>query len=201
MSNPQPVAPPPIDPRARDRNRTMLIAIAVLFFGTMLVAGALRFSGWQPEGRKNHGELLQPPTDLRDLAPQLAAGGEYGWDPGERTWRIMLAPPADCGIECAHLARDIDKVWQLFGKDADRVHVLWVCDVPGCMPPADVQVPRTLHLVRDAAQWKALVPGLDDPTGVPVYVIDPNGFVAMRFAPGFDPAGLRADLAKLLKLI
>jgi glutathione peroxidase-family protein len=42
---------------------------------------------------------------------------------------------------------------------------------------------------------------VDDPAGVPVYVIDPNGFVVMRFAPGFDPADLRADVAKLLKLI
>jgi hypothetical protein len=37
--------------------------------------------------------------------------------------------------------------------------------------------------------------------GLPVYVIDPNGFVILRYAPGFDPAGLRADLAKLLKLM
>ena len=36
--------------------------------------------------------------------------------------------------------------------------------------------------------------------GVPVYVIDPNGFVILRYAPGFDPAGLRTDVAKLLKL-
>ncbi|MCW0416325.1 hypothetical protein NB689_002079 [Xanthomonas sacchari] len=40
-----------------------------------------------------------------------------------------------------------------------------------------------------------------DAAGVPVYVIDPNGFVVLRYAPGFDPAGLRADLAKLLKLL
>jgi hypothetical protein len=37
--------------------------------------------------------------------------------------------------------------------------------------------------------------------GVPVYVIDPNGFVILRYPPGFDPSGLRADLAKLLKLM
>jgi hypothetical protein len=32
-------------------------------------------------------------------------------------------------------------------------------------------------------------------------VIDPNGFVVLRYAPGFDPVGLRADVAKLLKLL
>jgi hypothetical protein len=36
--------------------------------------------------------------------------------------------------------------------------------------------------------------------GVPVYVIDPNGFVILRYAAGSDPGDLRSDLAKLLKL-
>ena len=49
-----------------------------------------------------------------------------------------------------------------------------------------------------AAEAKQML--VDDPRGVPVYLIDPNGFVILRYPPGFDPAGLRADLAKLLKL-
>lgn len=196
----QPGSEKQVDARARNNNRTMLVAICVLFFGTMLVAGALRFSGWQPAGSKNHGELLQPPTDLREVVPQVA-GSDYLWNPGERTWRIVLAPAVECGTECDKLAGDLDTVWRLFGKDADRVHLLWICDAPGCMPPADAQLPRTLHQVSDAAQWRGRLPGVDDPAGVPVYVVDPNGFVVLRYAPGFDAGGLRADLAKLLKLI
>ena len=37
--------------------------------------------------------------------------------------------------------------------------------------------------------------------GVPAYVIDPYGFVVLRYAPGFDPVDLRSDMAKLLKLM
>jgi cytochrome oxidase Cu insertion factor (SCO1/SenC/PrrC family) len=33
-----------------------------------------------------------------------------------------------------------------------------------------------------------------------VYVVDPNGFVILRYAAGSDPGDLRSDLAKLLKL-
>ena len=33
-----------------------------------------------------------------------------------------------------------------------------------------------------------------------VYVIDPNGFVILRYPAGFDPADLRSDVARLLKL-
>lgn len=186
---------------ARKRNRGMLIAIFVLFFGSMLVAGLLRFSGWRPEGMKNQGELLQPPGDLRALVPRRVDGSEYHWDRDARLWRIALAPPANCGPECDRLARDLDTVWQLFGKDADRVHVLWICPAAACTAPAAAPPPVTLQLLRDDPALRAGLPRVADPAGVPVYVIDPNGFVILRYAPGSDLAGLRADLAKLLKLM
>ena len=191
----------PVDPATRTRNRGLLILILAIFFGSMLVAGVLRFSGWQPEGRRNHGELIEPPTDLRAQPPALADGGTYAWQPGERIWRIVVAPGAGCGADCAALARDIDKVWQLLGKDAPRVHLLWACDAPACLPPADVPRPATFHRLRREPALLAALPRHDDPAGVPVYVIDPNGFVILRYAPGHDPGGLRADLVKLLKLI
>ncbi|MGD6768693.1 hypothetical protein, partial [Mammaliicoccus lentus] len=58
----------------RDRNRALLVLIVVLFLGSALVAGALRFSGWRPTGMQNKGELLDPPADLRALSPRLVDG-------------------------------------------------------------------------------------------------------------------------------
>lgn len=183
-------------PPGRRRGRLILLGLFVLFFGSVLGAGVLRFSGWQPHGMKNHGELLHPPGDVRALKPVLASGGTYDWHQPQRTWRIVLAPPADCVEDCVALSRQLDTVWQLFGHNADQVHILWIGT-----PPAGASQPASLRvLARDPALLAAL-PRVDDPAGVPVYVIDPNGFVVMRFAPGFDPADLRADVAKLLKLI
>ena len=93
--------------RLRKRNRGLLLLIFALFFGSMLVAGALRFSGWRPAGMKNKGELLQPPVDLRARAPKLASGAAYAWNPGERQWRILAVPPAGCGEACDKTARDL----------------------------------------------------------------------------------------------
>ena len=45
------------------------------------------------------------------------------------------------------------------------------------------------------------LPQVDDAAGTPVYVIDPHGFIILRYAPGFDPGGLRTDVSKLIKLI
>ena len=52
--------PKPFDPAQRRRGRWMLVGLFALFFGTVFGAGILRFSGWQPAGHKNHGQLLQP---------------------------------------------------------------------------------------------------------------------------------------------
>ena len=193
-------APSPPPKQAQRRNRMMLLTIFAIFFGSLFLAGVLRFSGWRPAGTKAHGEMLQPPGDLRAVVPKLADGSDYAWNPRARLWRIALAPPADCIETCIKLAHDLDTVWQLTGKDADHVHVLWI----GTPPPA---MPRdaALRVLQSSPALRAGLPRVDENAsnggGVPVYVIDPNGFVILRYAPGFDPAGLRADLSRLLKLM
>ena len=61
-------------PEQARRNRGMLLLIVALFFGSLLLAGILRFSGWRPAGTRNFGELLAPPSDLRAFTPTLLDG-------------------------------------------------------------------------------------------------------------------------------
>jgi hypothetical protein len=195
-------APSPVpEPAVIRRNRTMLLVIVGLFFGTLLVAGVLRFSGWQPPATQAHGELLQPPVDLRVQVPHLADGRAYPWEPAARIWRIVVAPAPGCVAACIALSRQLDKVWRLLGQDSDRVHVLWLGE-----PPAGATRFAALRVLADDPALRMKLPrALPAPgeasAGVPVYVVDPNGFVILRYAPGFDPGGLRTDMAKLLKLM
>ncbi len=188
--------------KALRHNRGVLIALVVLFFGGMLVAGLLRFSGWQPAGTKNKGEMLEPYGDLREYTPTLAAGGAYRWNDEPRIWRILVAPVACDGsrrVECGELLREIDIVWRLMGKDADLVHVLWVG-----APPAGVTLPRAVRVLRADAVLPDTLPRGKGGAGVAgsdaAWLVDPNGFVVLRYAPGFDPGDLRTDLARLLKV-
>jgi hypothetical protein len=192
----------PVPPQAR-RNRAALVALLVLFFGSMLVAGVLRFSGWQPHGSKSHGVLLDPPMDLRDATPALLDGGRYAWNPDARTWRILVVPPAACGDACARASRDFDKVWRLMGRNADRVDILWLCTDAACEVPAPLGQDRSLRRLAPDPALRARLPAGErgDGAGVATYLIDPNGFLMMRYPPGADVGGVRADLAKLLKLI
>jgi hypothetical protein len=188
------------DPAVTRRNRTLLLVIAGLFFGSLLLAGVLRFSGWQPPATAAHGELLHPPGDLRTQVPRLADGRAYRWEPAARDWRIVVAPAPGCVDACIALSRQLDTVWRLLGQNADHVHVLWLGE-----PPAGARRFPALRVLRDdpalRAQLPRTQPGIHETPGVPVYVIDPNGFVILRYPPGFDPGGLRADMAKLLKLM
>lgn len=194
----------PADPSAagprRNRNRATLVVIAAIFLGSFALAGALRLSGWRPAITRNHGELLQPPADLRELAPRLADGGRYEWRPMDRTWRILVAPPADCAEPCVVLAGQLDTVWQLFGRQADHVHILWIGT-----PPAGAAGNTAWRVLRPDPAIVAALPGGDranapSAPGVAAYVVDPNGFVILRYPPGFDPGDLREDVARLLKL-
>ena len=186
---------PAPDPARTRRGRLMLVALFLLFFGSAAGAGLLRLSGWMPAGLKNHGELLQPPADLREMRPLLADGTPYEWNPASRTWRIAVAPPAGCAADCGHLLAELDKVWRLFGHNADKVEILWL----GPLPPGAPALPE-LRSLRDDGTLRAALPRADDPAGIPLYVIDPNGFVILRYPPQADPAGIRTDVARLLKL-
>ncbi|GAB3047095.1 hypothetical protein [Stenotrophomonas tumulicola] len=179
----------------RGNGRRTLVLLFAVFFGAMALAGVLRFSGWQPATHRNVGQLLQPPVDLRLQPPLLANGAPYSWKTDEKTWRILVAPPANCGEACVTLSQGLAKVWQLFGHNADNVEILWLGT-----PPAPLAETPTLRELAPSPAFRAALPGVDDPAGVPVYVVDPHGFVIMRHAPGTDPGGLRKDLATLLKL-
>ncbi len=188
-------------PRAqRDRNRALLVLIVVLFLGSALVAGALRFSGWRPAGMQNRGELLDPPADLRAMTPRLAGGAAYDWHPAERRWRLLVAPPPGCAAACVDVARQLDLVWQLFGRNADHVDILWLGEVPDAAPRN-----TAWRVLEPDPALRAALPRVDGgpgeaDNGVPAYVVDPNGFVILRYPPGFDPGDLRSDMARLLKL-
>lgn len=188
------------DDALRRRNRIKLLAIVAIFLVPMLVAGVMRFTDRYPAASRQKGELLAPPGDLRAITPRLVDGTAYPWNPLERRWRILVAAPAVCGDDCVRVARDLETVWQLLSKDADRVDVLWWCGAASCAWPANVPAPGTLRRLAPDPAARAALPKVDAGAGVPVYVVDPNGFVVLRYAPGSDLAGVRSDLSRLLKL-
>lgn len=184
----------PVDPALRRRNRIMLVALALIFLLPVAGASLLHLSGWRPGHTRNHGELLPAPLALADLTLRRADGSRYAFAPQERRWQIAVVPTPDCGVRCTELIAGLDKVWRLQGRRADRLQVLWFGSVP-----ADAVPFRTFVPMQPDEAFAARLPELAR-TGAPsLYLIDPSGFLVMRYAPDFDLAHLRADVTHLLK--
>ena len=178
----------------RNRARLTLLFLVVLFAAPVLIAVGLHWSGWEPTQTRNHGELLRPPPELGTYSLRRADGSPYAWEPAARRWRIVVAPPPDCADTCVELIAGLDKVWQLQGRHADRLDVLWLGAVPNDAAPFRRFVP-----LQTQADFVAALPGNASQGAPTVYLLDPRGFLVMRYAPGFDLAGLREDVARLLK--
>jgi hypothetical protein len=185
---------PSFDPALRRRNRIMLVLLVLCFVLPLVVAVALQQSGWRPQHTGNRGALLQPPVALADIPLRHADGSEYHYAPQEKRWQIVVVPPVDCGAACSELIEDLGKVWQLQGRRADRLQVLWFGPVP-----AQASVFRALLPMQVEPALTARLPGLAVSGAPSAYLIDPRAFLVLHYAPGFDPGDLRADVAKLLK--
>jgi len=178
----------------KNRSRLVLVLIALVFFGSFGLAAWLRFSGWTPVGRTNYGTLLSAPVDVRSLAVNGADGRAYAWQSPLQRWRIVVFAPPACVDPCAALSHALERVWRTEGRHAERVQVLWF----GALPEGAARF-RNLLPMADAPTLHAALPRATGSGELPIYLIDPNGFVVLRYDSGFDAAGLRRDLGYLLK--
>jgi hypothetical protein len=165
-----------------------------MFLSSFGIAAFLRFTGWQPAHSKNFGELLQPPRDLTAQHLLRADGQPYPWHPETNTWRIVVVPNADCTQDCAKVLDTLHRVWESEGRQAERIDVLWF----GALPTGTPTFRKLVQMQPNAAVTAAL-PELASRDAVPVYLIDPSGFLVMHYRPGVEPADLRKDLTKLIK--
>ena len=178
---------------ARARSRLILLLIVAMFLGSFAVAAFLRFSGWVPAHGRNYGQLLQPPVNLGAVHLQKADGGTYEWAPQRNIWRLVVVPSSDCRIACTRTLDTLRRTWLGQGRKADNIDVLWF----GALP--DGERFRRLLPMRPNAAIASALPEAGRADAVPVYLVDPSGFLVLHYRPGFDPAGLRNDLGKLLK--
>lgn len=179
---------------SRTRSRLTLLLIAAMFLGSFGVAAFLRFTGWTPAHGRNYGELLQPPPNLSGEQLLRADGQPYPWAPEKNIWRIVVVPAKDCTTACSRLLDSLRRVWLMQGRNADHIDVLWF----GPLPAEGLRFRRLLPM-QPSAVLSAALPEIAQADAVPVYLIDPSGFLALHYRAGFEPTGLKKDLGKLVK--
>ena len=140
---------------------------------------------------QSFGAMLHPARDLRDVRFTQADGSRFAWRHEDHTWRVLVAPPADCGASCEELADKLRRIWVGLGNHAASVQVMWV----GAAPRTGF---RSLLQLSADPSLAARLPDTARADAIPVYVVDPSGYLILRYAPGFNPRDLRRDLTQLV---
>ncbi|MBS0455710.1 MAG: hypothetical protein JSS44_00070 [Proteobacteria bacterium] len=174
----------------RRRGRRLVLLITALFMAPLVAALVLYYRDWQPTHTKNYGQLLHPVRDLRDVRFTRADGSAFRFNHEDHVWRLLVAPPANCAVACERLEDALQRIWIGLGNNADSVQLLWVGAAP-------TRTFRNLIVVHADTGLAPRLPDVATPAAIPVYLVDPTGFLFMRYPPGFDPGGLRRDLKRL----
>ena len=182
------------------RARTLLVLTFLLFF--LPIAGAWLLNvfapGWRPFGTVNYGTLVQPARLVS--AAGLADPQGRKLDPGYLSgrWTIVQVQRSGCAEACAEaLARTL-QVQGALGEDAHRVQRLLVVASEGAAVSPGPESQLTLTLARD--QWLSPFSFDDEGARSAIYLVDPQGYLMMRYPLDVKQRELLADLERLLKI-
>ena len=177
--------------------RLQLLLIAIVFLGPLLVAAWMYFGGnLAPEGRSNHGVLLEPIVNVGEALPGSALEPLY-----ENTWLLVYADRAPCQDACRDRLLTQRQSRLMLGREMDRLTRVFL---HGDTAPDTVFLAAEhagLITIEDADAFDLLEN--KKPTTLAAggfYLIDPLGNLVMYFEPGIDPYDMVDDIKHLLKL-
>jgi hypothetical protein len=212
-------------PSATPRRSMTMFWMVVAVCLAPVVASYVLYYGVRPEGRTNHGDLIEPQRSVGALpvTTLVRAPGESGFvdvlaalpkdDPRQQLaslqdfrgrWLLVRVGPATCGEVCQSQLWMARQVRLATGRERDRVERLWIIPTAPNAASTKVTLPEehlgTWVLSADAAELESWpLPVGSTGVGSHLWLVDPLGNLMMRFPADPDPAKIRSDLMKLLK--
>lgn len=187
----------PVQPKP-GRGRSQLLLIAAVFFGPLIVAAWLYYSGaaLQPEGRTNHGALLEPIVNVAEVSPGSPLLAE-----NEGHWLLLYMYAGECDDPCEYGLYSLRQMRLMLGREMERVKRVFLHgdSLPDTVDTAGEHA--GLITLRDERLTQAL--SEKKPAELAAggyYLIDPLGNLVMYFHPELDPGEVVDDVKRLLKL-
>lgn len=178
--------------------RVQLLLISLIFFGPLILAAWLYFSGigFQPEGRTNHGQLLEPLVNIRDALPASAIHVE-----NDGHWLLLYSNTGACDTACEFALVTLRQSRLMLGREMDRLRRVFL---------HGDSAPDTVFLANEHSGLTSLEDsGLSEllenkrPPELAAggyFLIDPLGNLVMYFRPDIDPGDMVDDIDHLLEL-
>jgi hypothetical protein len=176
----------------------------MLICASPVIASYFTYYVIRPEGRRNHGELIQPQKDMPTVAAKNLQGEVVPLASLKGQWLLVTVSTGACAERCQENLYFQRQLREILGRDKDRLDRVWL--ITDDAPVAEALLPalNMAHVLRlDSAtvqNWISPAPGqqLQDH----LYVVDPMGNFMMRFPANMDVSGAskaKRDLERLLK--
>jgi len=177
--------------------RVQMLLIASVFFGPLAVATWMYYGGHlQPEGRTNHGALLEPIVNVADEIPDSDVPSR-----GDGYWMLIYANDGECAEICKDALYTIRQSQKMLGKEMDRLLRVFLRgeSSPDTVMLADEHA--GLITLRDE-ELSALLNNKKpaELSAGGYFLMDPLGNLVMYFEPEIDPLDMVGDIKRLLKL-
>lgn len=180
------------------RGRVQLFLMSLVFFGPLILATWMYFGGsdLQPVGRTNHGELLEPVLNIRDVLPDSPIHAH-----NEGHWLLVYPNAGSCDENCQYALYTLRQSRLMLGKEMERLVRVFLHGNSA----VDTVFIAEQHAGLVALEDNRLSELLNNkkpeelPTGG-FYLVDPLGNLVMYFRPDIDPDAMVEDIKHLLEL-
>jgi cytochrome oxidase Cu insertion factor (SCO1/SenC/PrrC family) len=197
--------------RRRRHIALALLCVALLGIGLYLYYGQVT---WRSRAYVSHGEPIDPPVPLPNLAlPLMSSGrtdatsakaaGYTDFNFFRRNWTILYWGLGLCPERCRTSLDITRQVRIALDRDMDRVQRVFIADGTCCeMDFLRAQQDLiTVSAGSDASPLLALLSRVDRTNATAadrIYIIDPSGKLVMSYAPNAKPQDLLEDLKHLM---
>lgn len=177
--------------------RAQMLLIASVFFGPLAIATWMYYGGhFQPEGRTNHGALLEPIVNIAEEFP----GSDLA-ESGDGYWVLIYGDDGVCAEACEDALYTIRQSQKMLGKEMDRLLRVFL---HGESSPDTVMLADE-HAGLIALRDDRLLALLNNKkpaelAGGGYFLVDPLGNLVMYFVPDIIPSDMVGDIKHLLKL-
>lgn len=175
--------------------------MVLLVCAAPVIASYFTYYVLRPEGRRNYGEIIDPPVGMPAVQGQDANGQTVPLSSLKDQWLFVSVADSACDAQCERNLYLQRQLREGLGKDKDRVDWVWLRtgsqELSEALRKATSQA-TVLHMDEAAiASW--LQPAAGHQLKDHLYVVDPMGQWMMRFPADADPTRMRRDLERLLR--
>lgn len=175
--------------------------MVLLVCAAPVIASYFTYYVLRPEGRRNYGEIIDPPVAMPSVQGQDVNGQPVPLSSLKDQWLFVSVADSACDAQCERNLYLQRQLREGLGKDKDRVDWVWLRtgsqELSEALRKATSQA-TVLHMDEAAiASW--LQPAAGHQLKDHLYVVDPMGQWMMRFPADADPTRMRRDLERLLR--